>query len=216
MQVSAVTTVACLSDTHLRHGDITVPDADILIHAGDACGRGEGWEVADFHEWMFSLPHRHKVYVPGNHDWDCERRPMYWRAMFASLGMHCLIDEAVEIEGLRIYGSPWQPEFCQWAFNVERGRKLAAIWSRIPADTQVLVTHGPPAGILDVAPSDRGVGCHDLRRRVGQLADLKLHVFGHVHHSAGQMRGHRNALFVNAAICDERYEPSNPVQVVEL
>lgn len=208
-----MTTVACLSDTHLRHGDIVVPDADILIHAGDACGMGEEWEMADFHEWMFSLPHRHKVYVPGNHDWDTQRRPAYWRSMFASLGMHCLIDETVEIEGLRIYGSPWQPEFCGWAWNLPRGRPLREKWDAIPRNTDVLVTHGPPFGILDRV-ADRDCGCHDLLATV-RRRQLKLHVFGHIHASRGQYV-RWGCRFVNAAVCDERYDPSNAVQVVTI
>jgi Icc-related predicted phosphoesterase len=207
--------IVAISDTHCMHDRITVPDGDVLVHAGDACGRGETAELKAFTDWMFSQPHMHKVFVPGNHDWDAWRRPKWWRSMFAGLGMHCLIDDAIELDGVKFYGSPWQPEFCNWAFNLPRGKALAEVWARIPDDTNVLVTHGPPAGILDTV-GDRSCGCHDLRKRVGQLEQLKAHVFGHIHYSAGSRRGHRNALFVNAAICTETYQPTNDPQVFDV
>jgi Icc-related predicted phosphoesterase len=116
-----------------------------------------------------------------------------------------LQDEPVEIEGLKFYGSPWQPWFLDWAFNLERGESLRKVWARIPEDTDVLVTHGPPHGILDRTTRGEPVGCEDLRARVEELR-TPLHLFGHIHEGYGtERRG--QTLFVNASSCTVSYRP---------
>src|SRR5579863_6916609 len=108
------------------------------------------------------------------------------RSLAEENGVIYLDDSGIEIEGLKIWGSPVQPEFCSWAFNRKRGKEIARHWAKIPEDTQVLVTHGPPVGILDEV--DRGiisgveggrehVGCEELRKRVDESKDLKLHCY---------------------------------------
>jgi Icc-related predicted phosphoesterase len=96
-----------------------------------------------------------------------------------------LQDEAAEIAGLKFWGSPWQPWFHDWAFNLPRGERLAEKWAMVPEDTEILVTHGPPFGIGDHNGWEGHVGCDDLRKRVAQLQNLKLHIFGHIHESPG-------------------------------
>jgi len=132
-------------------------------------------------------------------------------------GITYLQDSGCEIEGVKFWGSPWQPWFFDWAFNLERGEQLRRKWALIPDDTDVLITHGPPAGILDLCPDGRRVGCGDLRLRVEQIEPM-AHIFGHIHHSAGQVEPlvGRRTRFINAAICDESYLPTNPVQVIGL
>ncbi|MCA1609264.1 MAG: metallophosphoesterase, partial [Acidobacteria bacterium] len=130
-----------------------------------------------------------------------------------------LQDETFEIDGLKIYGSPWQPRFYDWAFNLMRGRELREKWALIPDDVDVLVTHGPPQKILDAAPTAHGFsneGCEELRKRVEELRGrLLLHVFGHIHCGYGveELLGVK---FVNASVCDELYQPVNAPVVVEL
>ena len=89
----------------------------------------------------------------------------------------------------------------------------------IPDNTDVLVTHGPALGMLDETYSGEGVGCQFLRERVDEL-HLKLHIFGHIHHSYGTRvtdgLGPTPTTFMNAAACDEEYQPTNPLQVVEI
>jgi Icc-related predicted phosphoesterase len=131
-----------------------------------------------------------------------------------------LIDEAVEIEGVKIYGSPVQPEFHAWAFNKQRGPEIKKYWDAIPEDTEILISHGPAAGILDVVcyadgtPKER-VGCHDLYDRVMNLKYLKHHIFGHIHSGYGYVE-HNGKHFWNASICDEGYMPSNDPHIIEL
>ena len=108
-----------------------------------------------------------------------------------------LEDSAVELLGLKVYGSPWQPFYGGWAFNLHRGPDLAAMWAKIPDDITILVTHGPPEGILDRNNWGENVGCRDLLGRVMELRP-RLHVFGHIHEAAGRLDT-LYTTFVNAA-----------------
>jgi predicted phosphodiesterase len=204
--------IVCLSDTHNLHDRIRVPEGDLLVHAGDATMRGTAEEIAAFFDWLAGLPHRHKVVVAGNHDFLFEREPARARGLVH--GATYLEDSAVEIEGLRIWGSPWQPWFYDWAFNLRRGAPLREKWDLIPQGTDVLVTHGPPHGVLDRVDQGELVGCADLREAVTRVRPT-LHLFGHIHEGYGQERG-EGTTFVNASICDRAYRPVNAPVVVDL
>lgn len=201
----------CLSDTHNLHGQLLVPAGEVLVHAGDATLRGSFDEIRAFLGWFAALPHPHKILVAGNHDFGFEKDPGAARQLVPP-GITYLQDEGCEVEGVKVWGSPWQPWFYDWAFNLLRGPQIRAKWDLIPEGTEVLITHGPPARILDQV--DRGpVGCEDLLARV-QTVRPKLHVFGHIHEGAGQIvQG--GTRFVNASICDRNYLPINPVIVVD-
>jgi hypothetical protein len=130
-------------------------------------------------------------------------------------GLTALVDEFIILDGIKIFGSPWQPEFCDWAFNLPRGPQLKEKWDAIPDDTNVLVTHGPPYMMLDYAPQCGNVGCVDLWDRVLQLKQLKIHSFGHIHYSYG-VKEFNGVKYVNASICNEAYRASNDPIVLEL
>jgi predicted phosphohydrolase len=187
-------TLVAMADTHGYHESLRVPPGDILIHAGDLGRFGTLDELRDFDAFLGSLPHRHKIVVAGNHDWCFQRTPELARATLSQATLLC--DEAAIVEGIRFYGSPWQPEFMDWAFNLPRGAQLAEKWALIPDDTDVLVTHGPPFGIGDRTWSGSHVGCEDLLRRVRQVRP-RLHVFGHIHEGGGVYREDAT-VFVNA------------------
>ena len=125
-----------------------------------------------------------------------------------------LSDSGRTIDGVRVWGSPWQPWFYDWAFNLPRGAALAAKWALIPDGTDVLVTHGPPLGVLDTTLRGEPVGCAALRGRVAQLRP-RLHLFGHIHEAYGVV-DHDGTLFVNASNCTLAYEPDNAAIVVDL
>ncbi len=212
--------IVCLSDTHNCNYKIIVPDGDILIHSGDATINGTELEVEEFLIWYSSLPHKHKIFVAGNHDWLYETNNRFARHLTANYGIKYLQDSATEIEGLKIYGSPWQPRFFDWAFNLNRGKELADKWKLIPNDTGILVTHGPPNGILDKVSGEYGVeitGCEELRSRVKELSNhnLKIHIFGHIHSGYGKI-GEFGIQFVNASNCDEDYLPNNLPIVIDI
>jgi len=213
--------IVCLSDTHNCNEQIEVPDGDILIHAGDATIRGTEYEVEEFLAWFSQLPHRYKIFVAGNHDWLYEKNNRFARLLTANFNIEYLQDSSTEIEGLKIYGSPWQPRFFDWAFNLNRGAEMAEKWELMPNDVDILITHGPPHGILDEVPRKyfvENTGCEELRRRVEEISTfgkLKLHVFGHIHCGYG-VREEFGVKFVNASNCDESYAPTQLPIVVEI
>lgn len=203
--------IVCLSDTHCLHRSVKVPDGDLLIHAGDMTER-YGWEaLQDFGAWMRELPHPHKVAIAGNHDFCCQHDPVRARRLLE--GVTYLQDEQVTIEGLQIYGSPWQPWFYDWAFNLPRGEELRKVWAKIPDKTQILVTHGPPDGMLDLTGRLQSAGCEDLLARVDAIRPV-MHVFGHIHEGHGR-KHHHGTWFVNASICDGQYRAVNQPQVFD-
>lgn len=207
--------IACISDTHLRHErySIDVPECDLLLHSGDACLEGTQEEVVAFFRWFKALPAKHKIFVAGNHDWLFQKDPEAAEKLVPD-NVHYLEDSMIEIGGLRIWGSPWQPEFQNWAFNLPRGKILLEKWKQIPTGIDILVTHGPPSGILDFSKfGNEHVGCQDLRREMERIKP-KVHVFGHIHGSYGIVQTPQT-LFVNAAVCDESYVASNPPVMVE-
>lgn len=207
--------VVLISDTHGLHDDMPpIPDGDVLVHAGDLTARGTPRQASEALQWLAALPHPHKIFVAGNHDWVFERDPDRAQTL-APAGVTYLQDSGVVIDGVRFWGSPWQPEFCQWAFNLPRGDALARVWAQVPDDTHVLVTHTPPLGIQDRVIGGCQVGCADLRRRLLELRDLRLHAFGHIHEDYGATEL-EDCSFVNASICTIRYQPVNPPVIVEL
>jgi len=212
--------IVCLSDTHNANSQIDVPGGDILIHSGDATITGTVEEIKLFNNWFSSLPHKYKIFVAGNHDWLFEKNNELARILLRSNIIY-LQDSSIEIDGLMIYGSPWQPRFFDWAFNLMRGGEIAEKWKLIPNDIDILITHGPPNGILDAVPRSWGIdytGCEELRKRVEEIAwfgKLKLHVFGHIHCGYGTAEEF-GGKFVNASNCDEAYNPWNAPIVVDI
>lgn len=206
--------IVCISDTHARHAAMhhPIPDGDVLIHAGDLTGNGSLEQLEDFARWFGALPHPHKLVIAGNHDACLQTQPRAAEALLDEFAY--LRDAAVTIDGLCFYGSPWQPRFMDMAFNLTPGPALAAAWEQIPARVDVLVTHGPPQGILDHCFDGYRAGCPDLGRRVTELAPA-LHVFGHIHEDRGQIR-HGPTHYVNASICTLDYTPANPPLVITL
>jgi len=174
--------IVAVADTHLFTSDLVVPDGDVFIHAGDLCRGGDLDELREAAAWIEALPHRHKIVVAGNHDWCFVHDPAAARALLGN--MHYLEDAELVLDGIRFYGSPWQPEFNDWAFNLPRGEAIAAVWRKIPAGLDVLITHGPPEGLGDRSPVGGRAGCADLRRRIAEVLP-RLHLFGHIHQDGG-------------------------------
>ena len=213
--------ITFISDTHGNHHEVTndLPGGDILIHSGDFMnsGRHEN-EAISFLEWFNGLDnYKHKIFIAGNHERLFEEAPIIARELFEPYHPNIIYlqDSSIEVEGLKIYGSPWQPEFCNWAFNLPRGEKLKAAWDLIPDDTDILVTHGPPHMFLDtiIGQYDH-LGCKDLNNRVLQVQP-KVHCFGHVHSSAGET-DFNDIKFINASILDESYQYTNKPISLEL
>jgi predicted phosphodiesterase len=222
--------VVLIADTHGLHDRMTqpVPEGDLLIHAGDFTNVGRVNEVVAAGVWLRKLGKRFPagvVIVAGNHDWMFEKN-RFMAVQLLNQGLLgnervpeiiYLEDSGVEIKGLKIYGSPWQPSFMNWAFNLDRGEPLRRKWDLIPEGLDILVTHGPPMGILDQTNPVLGtehVGCEELIKAV-KRAKPKVHVFGHIHGGYGRAQ-YQNTLFINAAICDEAYKPWREPVVIDL
>ncbi len=193
--------IALFSDTHALHGQINIPDAEILIFAGDMTHCRTARDVADFNNFLGSLPHKHKIVVGGNHDHRLARDPEKAKLLLSEALY--LLDDYVVISGITIYGAPWQPIFndraCD-AFALARGKALKEKWAMIPPDVDILVTHTPPAGILD---QDGPVshGCSDLTDAVSALKP-KYHVFGHIHSHHGMVK-HGSTRYINCNVQGE-------------
>jgi len=206
--------IVCFSDTHKLQNEIKVPSGDVLLFAGDMCGGGGLTSVVQFNHWIGTLPHKHKIVIAGNHD-RCFENNLQFAAKEAMTNCDYLEDSEIVIDGVKFYGSPWQPFFCSWAFNLERGKSLEKKWAMIPDDVDVLITHGPPHGILDVTIDGEKTGCEDLLARIKNLSKLKYHIFGHIHEGYGT-KEKDGVKFINASVCTFRYEPINAPIVVEL
>jgi len=202
--------VTLLSDTHTKERNVLVNGGDLILHSGDVMNSGYDWEdLYEFLQWFSELPYKMKVFIPGNHDRFIENNPVdAWKMIneFHDKGVRCLIDDFVDFEGLKIYGSPWQPEFYNWAYNLPRnGKELEEKWNNIPDDTDILLTHGPAWGILDTVVNRRDVnlGCEMLAKRLETLKPL-IHNCGHIHTGYGYVEKNGTHFF-NSAILDERY-----------
>ena len=189
-------TIVCLSDTHELHRELDVPDGDILIHAGDFTMLSKNAAaILDFNEWLGELPHPSKILIPGNHEFFLESDPSR-RTLISSATV--LINEGIEVAGLKIWGSPTTP-LLGAAFGLSSPADRTRLYATIPDDVDILVTHGPPYGILDLSPGVlHHAGCPQLLEAVTRLQP-RLHVFGHVHGAHGIV-SIEDTLYVNAAL----------------
>jgi Icc-related predicted phosphoesterase len=217
-------TLVFISDTHTKHYEIdnqlreihqNHPDA-ILVHSGDISYRGRVWEVEEFIEWYASLPFKNKIMIAGNHDFLFERDPEKSKEILDRLGSEIIYlnDSGVELAGLKFWGSPVTPWFHDWAFN-RIGDKIKEHWDLIPNDINVLITHGPPYLTLDDTKSGLRVGCPRLSKKIKDLTDLKVHVFGHIHEASGIVEK-SGVTYVNASTLDLYYDVKNSPVILHI
>ena len=228
----------CISDTHSKIDNTTLSllpdDCDVLIHAGDFTMLSSEAEIKEFNEYLGSIKSKfkHIVVIAGNHELSFDENTwnkggvlmslvklFNFRSPFAQyltpvesrkLLTNCtyIQDETIELYGIKIYGSPWQPSHFSLAFNLPRGQVLLDKWNRIPSDTDILVTHGPPLGVGDLVKGRYRVGCAELLTTVKQRVQPKYHIFGHIHEDYG-MWSDDKTVFVNASICDRKYNANH-------
>ena len=218
-----------VSDTHHKEGGIVVPPGDVLIHAGDFTDTGELSQCVKFNQWLGTLPHKHKVVIAGNHETTFDKdeyhklgprfhgaKPFDPEECRATLTNCVYLENSdITIDGVKIWGSPWSAWFHDWGFNVKRGQPSDDLWSTIPEDTDVLITHGPPIGHGDLCFSGNRAGCVDLLRHVNHRVKPICHIFGHIHEGYGVTRN-QHSTFINASTCTFRYRPTNPPIVFDV
>lgn len=210
--------IGFISDTHNTHANKWgLKPCDLIIHSGDFSFRGEESEIKQFIKDATKAKRdcgaEEFIIVPGNHELGVEANEELFKTLCKENDIICLINEGYDFGGVRIWGTPWQPEFCNWAYNVWDDWELAEKYQDIPIGTHVLVTHCPPKDILDYSPLCGNVGSKPLLDRVQQVEPY-IHAFGHIHHSYGtKVEG--NTLFVNSALLDDRYKQKNGMIVVD-
>ena len=206
--------IIAISDTHGQHKDLQLPEGDILLHAGDVSKRGSRAEIMDFLFWFSEQPHKYRIFIAGNHDFYFEKTGKEQINSDMPKNVVYLNDSGTEIEGIKIWGSPIQPWFYDWAFNRQRGPDIKKHWDLIPNDTDILLTHGPAYGILDLTMDGRAVGCEDLLKKIQDIKP-KYHICGHIHEAYGQERaGETN--FINASVLNLDYKLVNKAFVFEI
>lgn len=203
--------IICIADTHNKHQQILIPHGDIIIHAGDFSEAGTREETLDFLDWFAALPHQYKILVPGNHDFFMEKNLENLNEIIPP-GIQCLINESIEINGIKFWGSPYTPGEENWAFTRPRGGEMRSNWNLIPQDVQFLITHTPPYGILDQLDNKKHVGCEQLTARLKDL-DIPYHIFGHIHHEYGIVKM-SDTVYVNSALLDDRFRLINSPLVI--
>lgn len=222
----------CISDTHgkIEGSKLHMPQGDVLLHAGDFTQKGHMNEIQKFNSYLGALPYKVKVVIAGNHDltfddniteaslrtfgvqkstvesYLSERGLKSVKQMLTSAIY--LEDSLVTVCGIKIYGAPWQPVFCDWGFNLNRGEDILKKWQTIPADLDILMTHGPPVGHGDLTGGNNNVGCVELLNTVQKRVKPKFHVFGHIHEGYG-VTSDGSTTFINASTCTRRYLPTN-------
>ena len=206
--------IICIADTHNKHQDINIPSGDVIVHAGDFSESGTRSETLNFLKWFSSLPHNYKILIPGNHDFYLEKNLEILDEIIPS-NIHCLIDSGITIENIKFWGSPYTPGNGRWAFNKTRGEEIRQHWKLVPDDTDFLITHSPPYGVLDELDNKIHIGCEELLKHI-KNTDIPHHIFGHIHDDYGIMRT-RNTIFINASCLDNRYRPiNNPLAITYL
>lgn len=206
--------ITCFADTHRCIEGLNIPNADIVLCAGDFCNSGSMEDVIVFNSWFSHLPCKYKILVAGNHDVCFERDPSLATSLLDKNIIY-LQDEGIKIGGVKFYGSPWQLPFMNWAFNLPE-EDLRRKFEHIPKDVDVLITHSPPYGILDSVNGREHLGSKSLLKRVRE-AKPRYHVFGHIHDSYGkQINNTVGTTFINCSLLDEGYKFVNQPVVIEL
>ena len=193
-----------ISDTHGCHRRLKdLPEADVIVHSGDMTMTGGADEAVDFMEWFCDLPYAHKVFIAGNHDFCLHGG----EPSGLDANCHYLCNDSVVIDGLKFYGIPLSVE-------TAASGTLAANYAAIPDDTDVLITHQPPKGILDHA-EDYGYGSPELRNAVMRIRP-RAHLFGHIHDAAGLVSA-GGTVFSNGAVLTGSYGMNlRPFSVIEI
>ena len=174
-------TLCIIADTHKWHREIVIPECDLLIHCGDMCSfhQDDDRILEDVDVWFAEIAAKEVICIGGNHDF------LLQSGEFTFSHARFLQDSAVELDGLTIYGSPWCPDLSGFAYY-QCEEDLIERWRAIPSGIDILVTHTPPYGILDLPTlGSPHLGCKHLLTELKRIAP-RYHVFGHVHASYGR------------------------------
>lgn len=209
-----MTKIIAISDTHGKEAWLDLPECDILLFCGDF-GIVDKQLLSYANYWFGKQKAKHKIFVAGNHDRELEQIGKYkTKELFTNVIY--LENDLVEVEGLKIYGSPFSPEFNHWSFMYQRcGKTAKRIWEKIPENLDILVTHCPPYGILDRNYTDERCGCEVLVRELFDKRP-KYHFFGHIHGYGETIETQEDTTFINCSVLNEEYKLKNNPIILEL
>lgn len=209
-----------ISDTHGKHESLAVPDGDVLCHTGDFTHGGTEAEARAFLDWFGALPHAAKIFIAGNHDRFEDAVDDELLNTWLPGGVSYLRDGGVIASGLTFWGVPWIPlsaRFIGMSFLKDPGADMAERWALVPPETNIILAHSPPYGILDrsLARSSRGQrgGCRDMAERL-DVVSARVVAFGHIHDSYGSVDDGRR-LYLNTSIVDKLLRPRRAARVVD-
>lgn len=231
------TRIVCISDTHTKHWEIPyIPEGDILIHSGDFTLSGKDDEIIDFIKFFESQPHKYKIIIAGNHDITLQTdwyKKHFWRFSHNKEGpilldaenlknQICskfiyLEDSEININGIRIYGTPWTELYHDWAFML-KSEELNNIWELIPSGIDILITHGPPfgCGLSYVIKNNEKIDFGDkgLSKHIEKIKPC-INIFGHVHESYGTNRIN-GITYINCSTVTKKFKPINNPIVIDI
>ena len=209
--------IVCISDTHGEHGLVSLPDGDVLVHAGDITAHGTQEDFISFVEWFSSHPHKHKIFIGGNHDTYLEEQPEKVLAVAESHGLIYLNDTGIIIDDVQFWGSPITPRFFDWSF-MRDDADIHEHWALIPESTTMLITHGPVWGVLDEVERSESTtehtGCKSLAERL-KVVQPAYHVFGHIHEGYGSWKSGKTR-YLNVSTMNKYYRIQNDPVTVNL
>ena len=229
--------ITFISDTHTYmydrfYQELILPEGDVLCFSGDIMSSGHiEQELIHFLEWLSKQPFKRKIFIAGNHDRLLENQPLIANEIISEFEPHGIIylnNSSYVYEGIKFYGTPYQPYFCGWAFNISDFEKLVSIYQMIPDDTDVLLTHCPPYGILDKShrtsysnpTGESHLGSMELKEVLAEKYHRngipRVIAFGHIHGDGGKKIQIGNTFYINASLCDEDYEPVNDIVTIEI
>jgi Icc-related predicted phosphoesterase len=213
--------IVCISDTHSQNllTKWDWPEGDVLVHAGDLTSKGHHEHIKKIGREMLQLPYRWRLVVAGNHDrafWEASSKHYTSQAWSMLPGITVLEDEAITIRGVKFYGTSYftfqrESELPKWeAMNYN------LLWSGIPDDADIVITHIPPFGILDRCEDGSELGSETLRQEIIGRVKPIAHIFGHAHKDHGIVE-YSGIKFVNASLVDnERNHPAYEPIVIEV
>lgn len=206
--------IVAISDTHTYHNSVPLISGDVLCHAGDMTDRGSLQDVINFDNWIEKYPCDHKLVIAGNHDFCFENNSDVVKKSIKNFTY--LQDSSYVINGVKFYGTPWQPWFHDWAFNIKSLEDRKNKWDMIPEDTDVLIVHGPPFKHGDLCKSGGNAGCTGLLDRIRELK-IKYVITGHIHESYGKYKvDGTDTVVVNASVCTFGYKATNKPIILEI
>lgn len=210
--------IVATSDTHFPVDVSKIPDGDVFIHAGDLMNTGYLPEWTAALEWLGKLPHKIKLYIPGNHDFHLQVYPGPALQDLRRIGVTVLgfpgnsgYDSYTLPNGMTVLGVGGATNLPRWAFN--RTEAELADYFALTRRHDIVVTHAPAHGCLDmVRGHNTGVIAY---RNFLYDSKPKIWIHGHIHECYGT-HDYFGTKVYNVAMCDRNSQQVNAPMIIEV